>query len=44
MNIQPINNTVTKNLVNNQISFKEADFIEDYVKTPYCSYCGAKMN
>ena len=35
MNIQPINNTVTKNLVNNQISFKEADFIEDYVKTPY---------
>ena len=35
MNIQPINNTVTKNLKNNQISFKEADFVEDYVKTPY---------
>ena len=35
MNIQPINSYTQSNNVKNQVSFKDADFIEDYVKTPY---------
>ena len=35
MNIQPINNTVSKNLKYNKITFKEAEIADEYVKTPY---------
>ena len=36
MQIQSVNSYIqTNNTKTNQPSFKEADFIEDYVKTPY---------
>jgi len=36
MNIQPINNTMTRNTINNQISFKDLeDDFEFKMKTPY---------
>ena len=36
MNIQPINNTMTRNTINNQISFKDLeDDFEFKIKTPY---------
>ena len=35
MNIQSINSYTQLNITKNQPNFKEADFIEDYVKTPY---------
>lgn len=35
MNIQSINNTMSKDLKYNKISFKEADVAEVYIRTPY---------
>ena len=35
MNIQPLNDYHQTNIKTKQVTFKEADFIEDYVKTPY---------
>ena len=35
MNIQPINGYTQSNISKKQLAFKEADIIEDYIKTPY---------
>ena len=35
MNIQAVNSYTQSNIAKNQVSFKDADIVEEYIKTPY---------